>query len=153
MGSTLTVRKNQDYIVEISDQTHEGMGVGKIDGFTVFIEGAIFGETVEVKIVKILKNYSYGKLLEVLIPSPYRVNPPCSVVKRCGGCQLQHMSYEGQLKYKTQLVKDAVERSFRMGFNESKNLVFMKENFLLRIYLILKKSRLYSGSAKSFCTD
>ncbi len=110
MGSTLTVRKNQDYIVEISDQTHEGMGVGKIDGFTVFIEGAIFGETVEVKIVKILKNYSYGKLLEVLIPSPYRVNPPCSVVKRCGGCQLQHMNYEGQLKHKTQLVKDAVER-------------------------------------------
>lgn len=110
MENTLMVKKNQDYIVEISGQTHEGMGVGKIDGFTVFVEGAIFGETVKVKIVKVLKNYSYGKLLEVLIPSPYRVNPPCSVVKRCGGCQLQHMNYEGQLKHKTQLVKDAVER-------------------------------------------
>lgn len=110
MENNMMVMKNQDYIIEITGQTHEGMGVGKIGGFTVFVEGAIFGEKVKVKIVKVLKNYSYGKLLEILIPSPYRANPPCPVVKRCGGCQLQHMSYEGQLKYKTQLVKDAVER-------------------------------------------
>lgn len=110
MQNNLMVKKNEDYIIEITGQTHEGMGVGKIDGFTVFVEGAIFGEKVKVKIVKVLKNYSYGKLLEIIAPATYRANPPCPVVKRCGGCQLQHMSYEGQLKYKTQLVKDAVER-------------------------------------------
>ena len=110
MDKTPIVKKNQDYIIEITSQTHEGMGVGKIDGFTVFVEGAIIGEKVKVKIVKVLKHYSFGKLLEILISSPYRINPPCSVVKRCGGCQLQHMNYECQLKYKTQIVKDAVER-------------------------------------------
>lgn len=110
MDKTPIVKKNQDYIIEITSQTHEGVGVGKIDGFTVFVEGAIIGEKVKVKIVKVLKHYSFGKLLEILISSPYRINPPCSVVKRCGGCQLQHMNYECQLKYKTQIVKDAVER-------------------------------------------
>lgn len=105
-----TVEKNRIYIINITGQTHEGLGVGKIEGYTVFVEGAISGEIVRTKIVKVLKNYSYGKLLEVIEPSPYRVEPPCPIVKRCGGCQIQHMNYEGQLDYKTRLVKDAVER-------------------------------------------
>lgn len=104
------VEKNRIYIINITGQTHEGMGVGKIEGYTVFVEGAISGEIVRTKIVKVLKKYSYGKLLEVIEPSPYRVEPPCPIVRRCGGCQIQHMSYEGQLDYKTRLVKDAVER-------------------------------------------
>ncbi|MDD2481870.1 MAG: 23S rRNA (uracil(1939)-C(5))-methyltransferase RlmD [Lutispora sp.] len=104
------VEKNRIYIINITGQTHEGMGVGKIEGYTVFVEGAISGEKVRIKIVKVLKNYSYGKLLELIEASPFRVEPPCPIVKRCGGCQIQHMSYEGQLNYKTRVVKDAIER-------------------------------------------
>lgn len=110
MEQKTTVKKNRIYIINITGQTHEGLGVGKIEGYTVFVEGAISGEIVRTKIVKVLKNYSYGKLLEVLEPSSYRTEPLCPIVGRCGGCQIQHMNYEGQLDYKTRLVKDAVER-------------------------------------------
>ena len=110
MEKGVPVKKNQDYIVDISGLTSEGSGVAKIEGFTVFVEGALSEETVEIKIVKVLKNYAYGKLLRILKPSAGRVEPSCGAVKRCGGCQLQHMSYEAQLQYKTRQVKDAIER-------------------------------------------
>ena len=115
MKNIQIVKKNQDYVVDIVGQTHEAMGVAKIDGFTVFVAGAIKGERVKIKIVKVLKNYSYGKLLEIINPSIYRVQALCHIAGRCGGCQLQHMNYEGQLEFKTQVVKDAMERIG--GFN------------------------------------
>lgn len=95
MEKRIPVEKNQDYIIDITSETNEGMGVGRIEGYTVFVDGALMGEKVKVRVVKVLKNYSYGKLLDVLEPSCYRVHPPCPVIKRCGGCQIQHMSYEG----------------------------------------------------------
>lgn len=110
MNKTIPVEKNQSYTVEISGLTSEGAGVAKVDGFTVFVEGAIPGEQAEIRIVKVLKNYAFGKLVKTLRHSEYRTEPACAVVKRCGGCQLQHMSYEAQLQYKTRQVKDAVER-------------------------------------------
>ncbi len=110
MSKNNGIMKNQDYIIEITGQTHEGMGVGKIDDFAVFVAGAIAGEEVKVKVVKVLKNYSYGKLLEVITGSPNRRDPLCNIIRRCGGCQLQHMNYEGQLNFKKQVVKDALER-------------------------------------------
>jgi len=106
----IPVEKNRDYTVEITGLTSEGSGVAKIEGFTVFVEGALPEEQAEIKIVKVLKNYAYGKLVKTLKPSQGRVEPTCGVVKRCGGCQLQHMSYEAQLQYKTLQVKDAIER-------------------------------------------
>jgi len=110
MGKGIAVEKNRDYTVEITGLTSEGLGVAKIEGFTVFVEGALPEEKAEIKIVKVLKNYAYGKLLRVLKHSPGRVEPSCGAVKRCGGCQLQHMSYEAQLQYKTRQVRDAIER-------------------------------------------
>ena len=110
MKKDIPVKKNQEYIVEITGQTHDGMGVGKVEGFTVFIKSTILNEIVRIKIVKVLKNYSYGKVLEIIKPSVYRVDPKCPVFGECGGCQLQHMDYKGQLKYKTQIVMDALER-------------------------------------------
>ncbi len=126
------VMKNEDYILEITNQNHEGMGVGKIDGFIVFVEGAIKGEKVKVKIVKVLKNYSYGKLLEVYEPSPHRINPLCPLADRCGGCQLQHMSYESQLKLKTQIVKDALERIGGLKDIKINDCIGMDESFYYR---------------------
>lgn len=110
MDKRIPVEKNQNYTVDISGLTSEGAGVAKVDGFTVFVEGALPGEQAEIRIVKVLKNYAFGKLMRTLKKSEGRAEPACGVVKRCGGCQLQHMSYEAQLQYKTQQVKDAIER-------------------------------------------
>lgn len=110
MEKAIPVEKNRNYTVDISGLTSEGYGVARIEGFTVFVEGALPGEQAEIRIVKVLKNYAYGKLLRILKPSSGRIDPACGVVKRCGGCQLQHMSYGAQLQYKTLQVKDAIER-------------------------------------------
>lgn len=104
------VEKNKDYIVKITGMGFQGEGVGKIDDYTLFIEGAIEGEEAKVKVVKAQKNFGFGKLLEVTSPSKYRVEPICPVYKRCGGCQIQHISYEGQLDFKKKRVKDCIER-------------------------------------------
>jgi 23S rRNA (uracil1939-C5)-methyltransferase len=104
------VKKNEDYEINIDSLGSFGEGVGRIQGFTVFVEGALPGERVLIKIVKVAKSHAYGKLLHIIQKSPERVEPKCPFFKYCGGCQLQHLSYEGQLKYKTQLVRDAFER-------------------------------------------
>ncbi|SKA86935.1 23S rRNA (uracil1939-C5)-methyltransferase [Clostridium sp. USBA 49] len=118
MNQNLAIEKNKDYIINITSMGYEGEGVGKINNFTVFVHGAIKGETVKVKIVKVSKNFAYGKLLEIIEKSSYRQEPKCPVYKRCGGCQIQHMSYEGQLKFKTQRVKDVVERIGKLDIND-----------------------------------
>lgn len=110
MKREIPVEKNKDYIIDISGMGSEGEGIGKVEGFTVFIQGALINEKVKAKIIKLSKSYSIGKLLEVIVPSKYRQEPICSIYKRCGGCQLQHMSYEGQLDFKRNRVKDALER-------------------------------------------
>lgn len=110
MKRAIPVEKNKDYIVEIKGMGYEGEGVGKIDDFTIFIPGAIKGEKVNAKIVKVNKNFAFGKLLDVVEESSFRTDPICDIYKRCGGCQLQHLSYEGQLDFKGQRVKDAIER-------------------------------------------
>lgn len=96
----IPVEKNKDYIINITGMGFQGEGVGKIEDYTLFVEGAIEGEEVKVKVVKAQKSYGFGKLLEVTKPSRYRVEPVCLVYKRCGGCQIQHISYEGQLDFK-----------------------------------------------------
>ncbi|WP_306543797.1 23S rRNA (uracil(1939)-C(5))-methyltransferase RlmD [Anaerotignum sp.] len=106
----LPVEKNQTYTMSITDIGTNGEGIGRIDGYTVFVEGALPEEVIKVLIVKTKKHFGYGKLLEILEPSPHRVTPACLVAAKCGGCQLQHLSYEGQLAFKTKKVKDHLER-------------------------------------------
>ena len=106
----LPVEKNQTYTMSITDIGTNGEGIGRIDGYTVFVEGALPEEVIKVLIVKTKKHFGYGKLLEILEPSPHRVTPACPVAAKCGGCQLQHLSYEGQLAFKTKKVKDHLER-------------------------------------------
>lgn len=106
----LPVEKNQTYTMSITDIGTNGEGIGRIDGYTVFVEGALPEDVIKVLIVKTKKHFGYGKLLEILEPSPHRVTPACPVAAKCGGCQLQHLSYEGQLAFKTKKVKDHLER-------------------------------------------
>lgn len=106
----IEIKKNENYTLEINGMTHEGQGVGRINNFTVFVDGAIKGETADVRIIKVNKSYAFGKLIKIITPSPERIQPFCSASKRCGGCNLQHLSYKGQLKFKTDLVKENIKR-------------------------------------------
>ena len=103
-------RKNDLVTLEIEDCGIDGEGIGKADGFTVFVKDAVIGDKVTAKIIKAKKNYGYGRLMEVLKPSPYRVEPKCAFARQCGGCQLQALSYDQQLVFKTNKVKGHLER-------------------------------------------
>lgn len=106
----IPVHKNESIELDITGQGHEGEGVGKYKGYTLFVAGALAGERVRAKVTKINKNYGFAKLLDVVEASEYRVIPMCPIYEQCGGCHLQHMSYEGQLVHKRQLVSDAMTR-------------------------------------------
>ena len=97
-------------MLDISDMNSSGQGVGKIEGLTIFVDGAITGEKIEAKVTELKKNYCIGKINKIIEPSPYRIKPFCEVFGNCGGCSLQHISYDYQLTYKTRKVKDEVER-------------------------------------------
>ncbi|WP_409342884.1 23S rRNA (uracil(1939)-C(5))-methyltransferase RlmD [Paenibacillus sp. MBLB4367] len=106
----LPVEKNGEYVADIIGLGHDGEGVGRVNGFTLFVHGALPGEKARVKVLKLKKQFGYAKLLEILEASPDRVEPPCTIYKQCGGCQLQHLSYEAQLRVKRQTVVDSLER-------------------------------------------
>lgn len=97
-------------ILEITDLGVSGEGVGNIQGFTIFVEGALPLEEVEVKITLLKKNYGVAKLLKVIRASPHRIKPPCPLFDRCGGCQIMHLDYQQQLEVKGKRVKDAFQR-------------------------------------------
>lgn len=96
--------------VYVEDLTHDGSGVAKVEGYPLFIPGALPEEEVEIEVTKTMKRYGFAKLLQVKKPSVDRVDPPCHVFPECGGCQLQHLSYEGQLLRKQKTVRDVMDR-------------------------------------------
>lgn len=102
--------KSKIYEMEISGLGHSGEGIGKIDGFTVFVENAIPGDVIRTKITVLKKNYGVGELLEILKPSANRVTPKCGIAGICGGCQIMHMDYEQQLRTKRNTVVEALKR-------------------------------------------
>ncbi|NBI29866.1 23S rRNA (uracil(1939)-C(5))-methyltransferase RlmD [Chengkuizengella marina] len=104
------VTKNMDVTVEIIGIGHSGEGVGRINGYTLFIKGALPGEKVRAKVIKVKKNYGYGKLLDIVEKSESRTEAPCDIYNQCGGCQLQHMEYSAQLEWKRQRVINNLER-------------------------------------------
>ena len=104
------VRVHEAYTVAIRDLGVHGEGIGSVDGFTVFVPGALPGETVTAEITLLKKSYAVGKLLSIEQESPFRTVPKCPVYENCGGCQLSHLTYEGQLDMKYRRVKDVIER-------------------------------------------
>ena len=84
----MEIKKNDILTVEITDTGIEGEGIGKTDGFILFVKDAVIGDTVQVKVMKAKKNYAYAKLEKVLVPSPFRVQPPCPFHRQCGGWSL-----------------------------------------------------------------
>lgn len=104
----MTVGSEHEVLIE--KMAHEGQGIGTINGMKIFVEGAIIDEKCRIKIIKLKKNYAIAKVIALLIPSPERITPQCINAKRCGGCNLQHMSYKAQLSFKTDKVKDSLKR-------------------------------------------
>ena len=105
------MQKNDVVTVKIEDIGNSGEGIGKIDGYTLFIKDSIIGDVVEARIMKAKKNYAYAKLLNVVTPSEYRVeHPACQVVRSCGGCQIQEMEYGRQLQFKEDKVRENLMR-------------------------------------------
>ncbi|NEU05601.1 23S rRNA (uracil(1939)-C(5))-methyltransferase RlmD [Clostridium senegalense] len=138
-----TVEKNKEYIIKIENSGHQGEGVGKIDNFTVFVEGALKDETVKIKLIKINKNYGVGKLIEVLSSSESRTEPVCSTYKRCGGCNLQHSTYEAQLSFKTERVRDVIKRIGKLEDVKIHNTIGMENpyNYRNKVQLPVGKNK------------
>lgn len=107
------VEKNKEYIVKIIDNGFEGEGIAKIDNFTIFVSGAIKGETVKILIVKVLSSHAYGKILEFIEKADSRQSEDCETYKRCGGCNLRHIKYEDTLKIKQNAVQSLVNKTLK----------------------------------------
>lgn len=104
------IQKNQEYVMDITDIGTDGAGIGRINGYALFVKDTVPGDRIRVKVIKTKKSFGYGRLMEILEPSPDRVLPKCPVARQCGGCQLQHLSYEKQLEFKQRKVKNCLER-------------------------------------------
>ena len=104
------MKKNDLFRVEIVDMGSEGEGIGKADGFPFFIKDTLIGDVVEAKVTKLKKQYGYARLMEILTASPDRVEPKCPLHQKCGGCQFQALSYEKQLVFKENKIKNNLLR-------------------------------------------
>ncbi|OGD15076.1 23S rRNA (uracil-5-)-methyltransferase RumA [Candidatus Atribacteria bacterium RBG_19FT_COMBO_35_14] len=104
------VHLEEDYEFLVNGYSHQGEGIGRMDNFTIFVPGVISGERVRVKISEAKKNFARGRLEEIILSSPFRVEPRCPVYNFCGGCQLQHIVYEKQLEMKKEIVENALGR-------------------------------------------
>lgn len=120
------IKKNEEYITHIIDQGTSGEGIAKIDGFTVFINGAIKGEKVKIVITKVLSSFAYGKILEIIEESKARTVVDCTTFKRCGGCSLRHIKYEQTLEIKKDIVKNCLVKT--LGFEPKVNKCIGMEN-------------------------
>lgn len=136
MAEKRIYQKNDKVTVSIEDTGMDGEGIGKADGYTLFIKDAVIGDTVLAKIMKAKKNYAYARLEKVIKPSPFRVEPRCEYARVCGGCQMQAVSYEEQLRFKERKVFHDLVRIG--GFSEEEiekvmePIIGMKEPFYYR---------------------
>lgn len=106
----MPIQKNDEIEISVTGTTHDGSGVGRIEGMVVFIPGCAQGDRVRVKIIGMKKSMAYGKLLEVLEPSAHRIAVDCPVFSRCGGCVFRHISYAEELRIKSERVSDALRK-------------------------------------------
>ncbi|NPC91780.1 23S rRNA (uracil(1939)-C(5))-methyltransferase RlmD [Bacillus sp. WMMC1349] len=118
MKQKIPVEKNQYYDVVFEDLTHEGAGVAKVDGFPIFVPNALPDESGQIKVTRVKKGFAFGRLVDLKEKSGYRTNAPCPIYKQCGGCQLQHIDYKGQLLYKQKQVIDVLERIGKLDLNQ-----------------------------------
>lgn len=110
---SIPVKKNEEYIVDIIDNGYEGEGIAKINNFTIFVPGSIKGEKIKILIVKVLTSHAFGKILEIIQKSEFRIEEDCDTYKRCGGCNLRHIDYEETLNIKRNSVQNLVDKTLK----------------------------------------
>jgi len=125
-------KKNSTVTVAIEDMGHDGEGIGKVDGYTLFIKDAVIGEVVEAKIMKVKKSYAYARLMKIVTPSPKRVEPRCSFARQCGGCQIQSLDYDEQLAYKERKIYNNLQRIGGFAEVPMEPIVGMQEPYFYR---------------------
>ncbi|PMB94601.1 23S rRNA (uracil(1939)-C(5))-methyltransferase RlmD [Staphylococcus sp. UMB0328] len=138
-----TLKKNDVLTGQVVDLTHEGHGVVKIDRYPIFIPNTLIDETIEYKVIKVKKNFAIGKLIKVITESDARVEPPCIYYYKCGGCQLQHMSYQAQLNMKKEQVVNLFHRKAKFTNTVIKDVVGMEDPWRYR-----NKSQIPVGLSK-----
>ena len=106
----MNINKNDEFIVDIIDYGADGEGIAKIDGYTIFVIGAMKNEKCKIHITKVLKTHAFAKIIEIIQKSENRIEPDCKTYKRCGGCQLRHIKYEETLKIKQEKVQNLVDK-------------------------------------------
>ena len=131
MEKEVSIKKNEEYVVEIIDNGFEGEGIAKINNFTIFIPGTIKGEKVKILIVKVLSSHAFGKILEFIEKSNYRVEIDCNTYNRCGGCNLRHIDYEYTLDMKQNAVQSLVNKTLNNKI-KVENTVAMGNPFYYR---------------------
>ncbi|MCL2572176.1 MAG: 23S rRNA (uracil(1939)-C(5))-methyltransferase RlmD [Defluviitaleaceae bacterium] len=104
------IKKNDKLTVEIENVTAKGFGIARVNDFVLFTEGAITGDKLLVRVLKVKPRYGYGKIEKIIRSSPHRIESPCLVSEKCGGCQWQNCDYNAQLGFKKDIVKDALAR-------------------------------------------
>lgn len=127
-----SLKKNDIVTLSITDLGSSGEGIGKVDGFTLFVKDALIGDTVQAKVIKMKKSYGYGRLMEILSPSPYRTEARCPQARACGGCQIQPLAYENQLIYKENKVRELLERVGKIGEYRMEPIIGMEEPWYYR---------------------
>lgn len=125
------LKKNEEYIVDIIDNGFQGEGIAKIDGITIFIDQAIKGEKIKIKILKIQTNFAYGKILEILEKSNNRVEEDCTTYRKCGGCNLRHINYQETLNIKKAIVENCMYKALKREVKVN-NVIGMKEPLYYR---------------------
>lgn len=126
------VIKNDVLHLKIEDMSIDGEGIGKVEGYTLFVKDAIIGDEIEAKVIKAKKNYGYARLMKVLKPSSYRTEPICPIARQCGGCQLQALSYEKQLEFKQNKIKHNLESIGKCKDFELLPIIGMEHPFAYR---------------------
>ncbi len=139
----MSFKKDDKVTFVIEDIGTGGEGIGKVDGYTLFVKDAIIGDKIEAKIIKAKKNYGYARLEKIIEASSDRVTPACPVARQCGGCQIQQMSYEAQLRFKEKLVDDNLKRIGKIEGYEFFPAIGMEEPFRYR-----NKAQYPVGTAK-----
>lgn len=124
--------KNEEAVILIEDISSDGEGIGHLQGLALFVKDAVPGDKVRVGIMKVKKNYGYARLIEIIEPSPYRAEPRCPVARQCGGCQLQHCSYDRQLSYKEDKIRNCLSRIGKIDDYIMEPFIGMEEPYYYR---------------------
>lgn len=126
------MKKDEIVTVTIEDISSEGLGVGRSDGLTLFVKDTVIGDMAEVKVMKMKKTYGYARLMRLVRPGKDRVEAPCPVARQCGGCQLQAMSYESQLRFKENKVRGNLQRIGKFENPPMERIIGMGKPFRYR---------------------